>query len=61
MGSASCVRCQLDGRVLDDAIGGTHDEGKRFAVIVNLIMVNPLEAQKEAAYLASMNGLVPLM
>ena len=33
---------------------------KGSGVIVNLIMACPLEAQKEAAYLASMNGLVAL-
>ncbi len=29
-------------------------------MIINLIMASPLEAQKEAAYLASMNGLIAL-
>src|SRR5271157_1183800 len=33
---------------------------KGLGVIVNLIMASPLEAQKEAAYLASMNGLIAL-
>ncbi len=33
---------------------------KGSGVIVNLIMANPLEAGKEAAYLASMNGLASL-
>jgi 3-oxoacyl-[acyl-carrier protein] reductase len=33
---------------------------KGSGVIVNLIMASPLEARKEAAYLASMNGLVAL-
>ena len=33
---------------------------KGSGVIVNLIMANPLEAQKEAAFLASMNGLIAL-
>jgi NAD(P)-dependent dehydrogenase (short-subunit alcohol dehydrogenase family) len=33
---------------------------KGSGVIVNLIMASPLEAQKKAAYLASMNGLVAL-
>ena len=33
---------------------------KGSGVIINLIMASPLEAQKEAAYLASMNGLVAL-
>ena len=33
---------------------------KGSGVIINLIMARPLEAQKEAAYLASMNGLVAL-